>query len=120
MRKSKFLYGLAILAIAAVAAGNVNINSQTNVMSDLALANVEALASDVEGGSGGSLVYNIEEGNCSVTLSGQAGIKGTVLGVNYTIPASGSITLTFNDVKILCSSGGKYACTQKTCADFWK
>jgi hypothetical protein len=42
----KFLSGFAVLAIAAVAAWNVNFNSQTNGMSDLALANIEALAGE--------------------------------------------------------------------------
>ena len=44
MSNGIFLYGLAVLAIAAVAAGNVNFNSQASLMSDVALANIEALA----------------------------------------------------------------------------
>jgi hypothetical protein len=42
--KKKILGGIAILAIAAVAAFNVNLNTQESNMSPLALANVEALA----------------------------------------------------------------------------
>jgi hypothetical protein len=40
----KILYGIAVLAIAAVAAWNVNLNSQSSDLSDISLANVEALA----------------------------------------------------------------------------
>ena len=47
MRK-KFICGFAVIAIAATAAWNVNFNSQTKGMTDVMLANVEALA-DNEG-----------------------------------------------------------------------
>jgi hypothetical protein len=40
----KVLGGIALLAIAAVAAWNVNLSSQSNDLSELSLANVEALA----------------------------------------------------------------------------
>jgi hypothetical protein len=42
----KILYGIAVLAIAAVAAWNVNFNSQRNDLSDISLANIEALAGE--------------------------------------------------------------------------
>jgi hypothetical protein len=51
--KKIILGGIAIVAIAVMAAVNVNMNSQSeNLLSDLALANVEALA-DGEGGTNG-------------------------------------------------------------------
>ncbi|MDR2145535.1 MAG: NVEALA domain-containing protein [Tannerella sp.] len=41
----KFLYGLAVIVIAALAAVNLQVNnSQTGKLSDISLANVEALA----------------------------------------------------------------------------
>jgi hypothetical protein len=42
--KKKILGGIAVLAIAVVAAWNVNLSSQSNDLSDISLANVEALA----------------------------------------------------------------------------
>ena len=42
--KKKLLYGFAVLAIAAVAAVNVNLRSNRYGLSDVSLANVEALA----------------------------------------------------------------------------
>jgi hypothetical protein len=42
--KKKILGGVALLAIAAVAAWNVSLNSQGNELSAVSLANVEALA----------------------------------------------------------------------------
>jgi hypothetical protein len=42
--KKKILGGIALLGIAAVAAWNVNLNSQSSDLSDVSLANVEALA----------------------------------------------------------------------------
>ena len=48
--KTKQIIGfIAVLAIAATAAWNVNVNSQTNAMSDVILANVEALANGEDG-----------------------------------------------------------------------
>jgi len=44
--KKKILGGIAVLAIAAVAAWNVNYGSKMKGMSDLSLANVEALAQE--------------------------------------------------------------------------
>jgi hypothetical protein len=43
--KRKLFGGIAVLAIAAVAAWNVSFGSKTDMLSDVALANVEALAS---------------------------------------------------------------------------
>jgi hypothetical protein len=60
--KKKFLGGIALLAIAAVAAWNVNLNSQSNELSGAMLMNAEALANE-NGGTTHSL-------NC-----GSAGIK---------------------------------------------
>jgi hypothetical protein len=48
--KKKILGGIALLAIAAVAVWNVNLNSQSNKLSGAMLANVEALAEE-NGGS---------------------------------------------------------------------
>jgi hypothetical protein len=44
--KKKILGGIAMLAIAAVAVVNVNLNSQGHELSAISLANVEALAED--------------------------------------------------------------------------
>jgi hypothetical protein len=44
--KKKILGGIALLAIAAVAAWNVDFNSPTNDLSGTSLANVEALAAE--------------------------------------------------------------------------
>jgi hypothetical protein len=59
MAMKKFILGgIAAIVIAALAAVNVNMNSQSeNLLSDIALANVEALA-DGEGG-------NACPGNCN-------------------------------------------------------
>jgi len=43
--KKKLFGGLAVLAVAVAAAWNVNFSSQANEMSEVALKNVEALAS---------------------------------------------------------------------------
>jgi len=49
--KKKLFFGFAVLAIAAVGTFTMNVNSNDYGLSDIALANVEALAQS-EGGSG--------------------------------------------------------------------
>jgi hypothetical protein len=49
--KKKFFAGIAVLAIATMAAFNVNLNTPENDMSALSLANVEALAYGENGGA---------------------------------------------------------------------
>ena len=46
MNKKKIFGSIAVLAIAALAAFNVNINTQEDGLSDVSLNNVEALASE--------------------------------------------------------------------------
>jgi hypothetical protein len=53
--KKMILGGIAVIVIAVLAAVNVNMNSQSeNLLSDFALANVEALANGETGSGGGS------------------------------------------------------------------
>jgi hypothetical protein len=54
--KKKILGGIAVMAIAAVTAFNVNFTTQDNNLSDISLANVEALAQN-ESGTGGKTCY---------------------------------------------------------------
>ena len=42
--KKKIFYGITVLAIAATAAFNVNVNSEKNLFESAMLANIEALA----------------------------------------------------------------------------
>jgi uncharacterized Rmd1/YagE family protein len=54
--KKKILGGIAVFVIAVVAAWNVNLNSQKSDLSDISLANVEALASET--GNNSNVCYN--------------------------------------------------------------
>ncbi len=47
MNKKKIFGSIAVLAIAAMAAFNVNVNTQENGLSDISLDNVEALADEI-------------------------------------------------------------------------
>ena len=46
--KKKFFGSIVVLAIAAIAAFNVNVNTQWKGLSDISLQNIEALASEVD------------------------------------------------------------------------
>jgi hypothetical protein len=48
MSKKKFFGTLAVLAIAAMTAFNVSVNMQENRLSDIALSNIEALATEYD------------------------------------------------------------------------
>jgi hypothetical protein len=54
--KKKILSGSALLAVAAVAAWNVSINSQKSDTSGLSLANMEALAQEGEKGGVNTII----------------------------------------------------------------
>jgi hypothetical protein len=71
--KKKIIGGIAVLAIAAVAVFNVNLNlAQESNMSSLALANVEALAQETGGGGDCTdpykLTHNIPNDDCGGTI----------------------------------------------------
>ena len=66
--KKKILGGIAVLAIATIAAFNVSLSSQAS-LSDISLANVEALAGNESGtGCKLSLLYLCETSNGNVYL----------------------------------------------------
>jgi hypothetical protein len=64
--KKKILGGIAVLAVAAVAAVNVNFNSQKSGLSDVLLSNVEALANDEDDGISRPCPYN--GGTCNIEV----------------------------------------------------
>ena len=51
----KIFYGIAVFIVAAMAAWNVNFSSQAEGMSDIMVANTEALADNEGGGESGKL-----------------------------------------------------------------
>jgi hypothetical protein len=55
--KKKIFGGIALLAIAAVVAWNVDLNSQSNDLSDISLANIEALAGEHDDACKGDFFY---------------------------------------------------------------
>jgi hypothetical protein len=83
MRKV-ILGGIAAIVIAVVAAVNVNLNSQNdNLLSDLALANVEALAQEGNTGNcpgGSSCSYSNSPGTCTVCCPAGKNPKCDVFG----------------------------------------
>jgi hypothetical protein len=95
MRKNKIFGGIAVLAIAAVAAVNISVNAQKeSPLSMFALANVEALAD--EGGT--SYLKELEWIECPISEV-VVGVPIKIGGI--TIPVGGSYT----------TYGTKKACT---------
>ncbi|MDR1116137.1 MAG: NVEALA domain-containing protein [Tannerella sp.] len=61
--KKKLLSGIFVLAIASVAVWNVNLNTQSDGLLDISLANVEALAGEGNADCKLSLLYICTSGN---------------------------------------------------------
>lgn len=70
--KNKVLGAITAIVIAAMVAFNLNVNSDTNELSDLNMSNIEALAN---GESGGCYAGGVGSSSCSI----DAGIE--ILGV---------------------------------------
>ena len=120
--KNKILYGLAVLAIAAAAAWNMNFSdSQTKGMSDLALANIEALADDEGSNNNGGnpfyyehllgqpkecTLYKYFNGNGSVHYDESGELE---LGAGWTV-------INVKGVKELCPKSGN-GCTVYSCQE---
>jgi uncharacterized Rmd1/YagE family protein len=64
--KKIVLSSIAILAIAAIVSFNVSINKQSNALSEISLANVEALAAEDYNTKDGSSMYNCEVGSPNI------------------------------------------------------
>ncbi|MDR0506066.1 MAG: NVEALA domain-containing protein [Dysgonamonadaceae bacterium] len=90
----KVLYGIAILAIAAVAAWNVNVNSQKEELSDVMLANVEALASETD--------------------SASKGTPGTKTTTKYEYDSDGRLIQTIT-ISVSCCASGNDLCSYGPC-----
>ena len=112
----KIFYGIVLIAMVAAVTNNVTMLKNDKNSFTINLKSNEALAT---GESGDEYSYIITEGDCTVILTGQAGATVTVLGIKHTFPLTGTLTLTFTDVKILCSTGGSFQCHTSTCNDFW-
>lgn len=73
--KKKIFGGIAVLAIAAFAAFNMNVNTQENQASSLTLANIEALAQNE---SGGGTIYYVNP--CPKHSGNECSTKSSVYG----------------------------------------
>ena len=112
--KTKFIKVAFIAAITVVCGVNVCNVEQTEALSDVALANVEALASDEGGGL--DCNYLRDEGTCTIYV----GIGGSIELFNMKIihaDSQGYITI---DGKVNCSKGGSSTCRQIECYDLYK
>jgi hypothetical protein len=119
-------FGLKLLGIGAIAVMlGLNIRHALNgygvTDSDL---HVEVLAqsnsSGDSSGSSSSTIYRKFENECSITVGGQVEISFVLFGTTYTVPAGGSLTISFGRAAVDCASGGEFMCQYVSCADFWQ
>lgn len=104
--------------IAAVAIVNVNVSSKSSDLSDISLANVEALAD----GEDGDFAYKIDDKDCTILETIDADLCITVGGRRWRIAngiVGGTYTKTWTNAARDCSSGGSSSCVSKTCGDFY-
>ncbi|MDR0423816.1 MAG: NVEALA domain-containing protein [Rickettsiales bacterium] len=72
--KKKLFCSIAVLAIAAMAAFNININTQENGLSDVSLDNVEALASEIDPINCIYYCYSSPNYACGLSNGGEYGL----------------------------------------------
>ena len=89
--KKRILIASAVMIIAAVVAWNVNYNSQVKGMSNVSLANVEALANAELTGAchGENYACQFDCPNCGDLLGAGGEIKGTPSNLSGTCPNCG-------------------------------
>ena len=117
--KNKILSVIFTLALLATAGFGVQKSMKGNAgLSDLALANVEALAQNENGGGDGTL-WTREDDDCTYTFTGKAGsqVHFSILGIpiSLTIGADGTATYVYGNGKTHCKSGGNEQCTARYC-----
>lgn len=109
------LFKIAFVAAIAMIGGVNVFNAQKPiVLSDIAMANVEALAQSENGGM--DCNYRREEDKCTIYVGSHGSIKlfsGTILKAD----AQGNITF---DGKVSCESGGSSSCRNIECVDVYK
>ena len=114
--KIKIFGGIAIVAIAAAIAFNVslNLNKSNNQLSQLALANVEALAT-----TEGSTLYTRVTSDCVYTWTGKAKATFSVsiggVSKSFTYDENGEATYTAKDAQVRCIGGGNEVCNAQNC-----
>jgi hypothetical protein len=115
----KILGFLAVLVIVAVVAWNMNFGSKTDdVFSDIAMANVEALAN--ENGQGERIKY-CRQVNCSGTWEGNTNLEGCIPlpgGIKICgFTANVHVSFTYFGKKENCTGGNEwYDCDE--CQDY--
>lgn len=79
--KKKLIIGFGAFAIAAIAAFNININTNNSDLSTLSLANVEALAQESSittwNCTGSMSACNLSCGQCGTSVSGRGHSSGS-------------------------------------------
>ena len=107
--KKKIFGGIAVLAIAALATWNVSLNSQNSSLSEIQLANIEALATE-----SGTLFTRIT-GNCTYSGTGKAGSTVTIAGISITVSTDGTCSYSANNAEVRCIGGGNEVCIPQNC-----
>ena len=114
MIKKIFLKVALVVTIVLVSGINVFKTQMSIELSDIAMANVEALAQSENGSM--DCNYRREEGTCTINVGSHGSIKllsGTILKAD----AQGYITF---DGKVSCESGGSSSCRNIECVDIYK
>ena len=115
--KKKIFGGILAVAIAAVAAVNVNFNNEAEgALSALSLANVEALAQDESGGGSGKQYHINNPQSCKGTETRRCDISVYVPGYGQ-CSVGFDYTVNFNGTSNYCTyTGNKDAyCNYHTC-----
>jgi hypothetical protein len=115
--KNKILSGFAALSIAAIAVFNLGLVSKSSDLSDVSLANVEALAEETDT----AVKYNKVKSDCEKEFTTDFQGYATVLKQRVKIGgANVQVKVKYTKVNIDCPLGTDYlTCKECSCANFW-
>ncbi len=113
MRKV-ILFALVGIALSVASYGVYETQSRKQTMSDILLANIEALGNDDPETM--QCIYLRNESKCSVYV----GAKGSIKILNGTILTAGADGYIIFDGKVTCSKGGEESCRNIECIDIYE
>ncbi|HUH18110.1 hypothetical protein [Albibacterium sp.] len=93
--------------------GVMLLNVEKNEQGHWEMATVSSFAQG-ESGAGGA-IYKRSTEPCNYTLKGEYNAKFKILDIIYTVPVSGSLTVTLDKGEIVCKANGDTMCTPRDC-----
>ena len=113
----KLFWGIMLLAVTLTFMQSVEFRN-SNMQSDLDLISISSALAETTEEADPVVKFDKIKNDCVIVIEGEAGISGTWMGISYTIPITGKITLRCLQCDIDCPTGNDYLredCTTRNC-----